>query len=64
MSGFKISLKAARINAGMGQSTVAAALGVQRDTISRWENGKTRPKADQLIKLSELYQIPVEYLKV
>lgn len=64
MSEFKISLKAARINAGMEQSTVAAALGVQRDTISRWENGKTHPKADQLIKLSELYQIPVEYLKV
>lgn len=64
MAEFKISLKAARINAEMTQTDVAVKIGVLRDTIGRWENGQTKPRMDQLAKMSELYQIPVEKLKV
>lgn len=60
----EITLKAARINAGMLQTDVAAELGVLRDTIGRWESGKTKPKADQLKKLCEIYGVPIENIKV
>ena len=36
-------LAAARKSAGMSQDQVAAALGVARETVSRWERGTTSP---------------------
>lgn len=60
----QISLKAARINAGMQQAEAAEKLGVLRDTIGRWESGKTKPKADQLQKLCEVYGVPIESIKI
>lgn len=59
----KISLKAARVNAEMTQLEAANAIGVSRNTISAWENGKTSPKIDQVVQLCHLYNISLDFLK-
>ena len=60
----KIKLKAARVNAEMTQEDVANTLGRNKQTIVNWENGVTEIKVRDLIALSELYKIPIEYLEV
>ncbi|HAV27639.1 MAG TPA: XRE family transcriptional regulator [Lachnospiraceae bacterium] len=60
----KIKLKAARVNAEMTQEDVANTLGRNKQTIVNWENGVTEIKVHDLIALSELYKIPIEYLEV
>ena len=60
----KIKLKAARVNAEMTQEDVANILGRNKQTIVNWENGVTEIKVHDLIALSELYKIPIEYLEV
>lgn len=54
----KITLRAARINAGLDQTTVAKELGVNVATISRWENGKSQPTIDQFRKMCAMYGWP------
>lgn len=51
----KISLKAARINAGLLQSDVARELGVYIKTVSNWETGKSRPRPDMIERICRLY---------
>lgn len=53
----KISLKAARVNAGLSQKAAAKALGVSNQTLCKWENGKTFPDAKQIAALCELYGV-------
>ena len=60
----KISLKAARVNAGLTQEQAAKAIGKAKQTIVNWESGKTGIKYSDLIKLSELYGMPVEYIDI
>lgn len=56
----KISLRAARVNAGMTQEYVARKLGKAKQTIVNWENGKNALSAEDLFKLSELYCVPLD----
>ncbi len=56
----KITLQAARVNAGMTQSQVAKELGVVNKTISNWESGKSIIKAFQLMSLCQLYGVSVD----
>ena len=60
----KISLKAARVNAGLTQEQAAKAIGKTKQTIVNWETGKTDIKYSDLIRLSELYEMPVEYIDI
>ena len=60
----KITLKAARVNAGMTQDEAAQALGRTKQTIVNWETGMTEIKFRDLCALSELYQMPIEYLSI
>lgn len=53
----QISLKAARVNAGLTQKEAADRLGVDVSTVISWENGKTSPKAVQLQRLCEVYGV-------
>lgn len=55
----QISLKAARVNAGMRQKDVANCLGVDTATIINWEHGRTSPRIDQLQELCDLYSISI-----
>lgn len=59
MTDLQISLAAARVNAHMTQQDVASAVGVSKSTIISWENGKTCPNSIMLLKLSDLYKIPI-----
>ena len=60
----KITLKAARVNAGLDQSVVAKKLGVNIATVSSWETGKTNPSLENFRKLCELYKWPEEFIKI
>ncbi len=61
---FQITLKAARVNAGLTQADVASSLHRNKQTIVNWENGVTDIKMSDFQKLSELYRIPMEYMKI
>lgn len=50
-------IKEARLSRGLKQSDVAELLGVKKNTISNWENGKANPNIDSLIRLCEIYNV-------
>lgn len=52
---FKISLEAARTNAGLTQKEVGKALGKSNKTICAWEKGKSFPDARDIDALCKLY---------
>ena len=60
----KISLKAARINADMTQDEVAERIGRSKQTIVNWESGRTEIKYKDLAFLSDMYEIPIEFLRI
>ena len=53
----RVTLKAARVNAGLKQSQVAQALKVNPKTIWSWENGKSAPNIQKVGELCELYKL-------
>ena len=53
----KITLKAARVNAGLSQEEVAERLHVSRSTLRSWESGNTDPKISQFMMLCQLYGV-------
>ena len=53
----KITLRAARINAGLTQSEAAKKLDVSKDSISNWERGRTCPDVSLLKKIESLYGV-------
>lgn len=55
-------IKAARVEKKFTQEQVAEALGVSRQTISNWENGKSYPDIISVIKMSECYGVSLDYL--
>lgn len=62
MWAFKLKLRACRVQAGYSQREVSEAIGVSEQTVVRWETGKKSPTMVQGVKLSDLYQIPIEYM--
>ena len=52
-----MSIKAARVNAGLSQVQVAEKLGVTQRTVSFWENGKSLPNARHIKDICELYGV-------
>lgn len=59
---FSENLKTARAIKGLTQAELAIRLNVVRQTISKWEKGLSVPDADMLIRISELFEIPVSEL--
>ncbi|WP_251521694.1 MULTISPECIES: helix-turn-helix transcriptional regulator [Staphylococcus] len=55
-------LKSAREESGLTQSEVAKKLYVTRQTVSRWEQGKTLPNIYVIQKLSNLYCLSLDEL--
>lgn len=58
MKDYKISLTAARVNAGLSQSEIADKMGVSRQTIANWESGTVKIKTAQLKMYCELCKAP------
>lgn len=55
-------LKNARSAAKLTQEQAAEALGVSRQTVSSWENGKTYPDIVSVIHMSDLYSVSLDHL--
>ncbi|MFZ6711618.1 MULTISPECIES: helix-turn-helix domain-containing protein [unclassified Undibacterium] len=51
-----------RLNKGLTQEQVAELIGVEQETISRFERGATIPPLLRLIDLAELFKVPLDTL--
>ena len=58
MDAIQISLRAARVNAGLTIEDVAAEMQRSKQTIINWEKGKSVPRIPDIEMLSKLYGIP------
>lgn len=52
-----ITLKAARVNAGLNQKTAALKLGLSVDTLSKYERGKSFPDVPMIQRMEGLYGV-------
>ena len=55
-------LTALRVEFGLTQAELARAVGVSRQTVSRWERGTVVPSAGNLAALGRLYSVPLDEL--
>ncbi len=53
-------IKDARQNNNISQESLAEQLGVSRQTISSWENGKSYPDLVSIIKMSDIFNISLD----
>lgn len=60
METLQISLAAARVNAELTQTDVAKKMGVSKQTIVNWENGRIIPKQAQLEMMCRIYNIALD----
>lgn len=58
----RITLKAARVNAGYSQKSAAKALRISNKTLSRWESGESFPNVEKIKLICELYKITYDEL--
>ena len=58
----KISLAAARVNAGMEQKDAATRLGVTPPTLRSWERGDTLPDYQKVGEIESLYNYPKDFI--
>lgn len=58
----KISLKAARVNAGLSQKEAASKIGISNKTICSWENGKTYPDQPMIEKICAVYAVTYDMI--
>ena len=56
------TIKAHRMRCQMTQEFVADALGVSRQSVSKWETGTSDPSTSNLIALAKLFKISPEEL--
>lgn len=61
-SDYKITLRAARVNAGLTQKQVAQSVNVCIDTVRSWEIGKSEPSASKFKALCDLYNCPEDFI--
>lgn len=57
---YKVTLKAARVNAGLTQTQVCDRLKMSKQTLVNYESGKTSPTAVRLMALLEMYDCPMD----
>lgn len=58
----KISLAAARVNAGFEQKEAARLLKVTPPTLRSWERGDTAPDFLKVEEIQKLYQYPKDFI--
>ena len=52
---FGENLYSLRKNAKMSQEKLAEAVGVSRQSVSKWENGESYPEMENMLKLCEIF---------
>ena len=57
-----MNLKKIRMSLGWSQMSLAEKIGVSRSTIAMWETGGSQPDNDNLVALSNLLNVPIDYL--
>jgi len=55
-------LRQARTDSGLSQEEVADKLGVSRQTMSNWENGRSFPDIVSVVALSDIYNVALDSL--
>ena len=58
----KISLKAARVNAGLTQKKAAELIGVSQATLQNYECGNTVPNWETVDAIEKIYRFPANYI--
>ena len=56
------NLKELRKEAGYSQKQIAEKLCISQQTYSDYENGKTEPTTDTLIRISKIYNVSLDFL--
>ncbi|WP_248559931.1 helix-turn-helix transcriptional regulator [Niallia sp. NCCP-28] len=56
----KITLKAARVNAGLKLTEAADLFGINKDTLSKYEKDSSNVPRSFFINIEKFYKIPVE----
>ncbi|MDO5601796.1 MAG: helix-turn-helix transcriptional regulator, partial [Oscillospiraceae bacterium] len=59
---FKEKLQILRINMKLSQEELAAQLNISRQSVTKWENGRSFPDIQNLIQLSEIFKVPIDRL--
>lgn len=59
---FKDRLKELRIEHNLSQQELGNILMMTKMAISHWESGHSEPSIAQLIRLSEVFEVSVDYL--
>ena len=62
MSIFGDNIKRLRKNKGLKQQEIAELLGIKRNTYSDWENGKTEPKLENVVKIAQIFNTTTDKL--
>lgn len=60
----KMTLAAARVNAGYTQKEVSEILGVSCSTVVEWEKGRISPRYEQVKRMCEIYKRRIEELEL
>ncbi len=57
-----VGLKAIRNIRNLNQQKVAMDLNISREALSHYENGKREPSLSMLVKMSEYFNVSIDYL--
>lgn len=57
-----IGLKNVRKKLNLNQQKVAFDLNISREALSHYENGKRQPSLDLLLKMSDYFNVSINYL--
>lgn len=64
MNNYKISLAAARVNAGMTQNDIAKKMHISKNTVINWEKGKVKLKPAQFKMYCEIVKAPEDAISL
>lgn len=60
----KITIRAARVNAGLNRKEAAQQLDITTRVLLNYEHGITRIPASVLERMEKVYNMPIQYMKV
>ena len=55
-------IKELRLEKGMTQAQLGAAIGVSQKAVDYWERGVNEPKASYIFKLAQIFDVSSDYL--